>query len=165
MPKRKEGDTINGIEIPEEDEMGIHSKSQAQKERVKESRVGRKKNEQKAEGQFLRTHVGDDYGQRVETEENGSQSNGGQTSNPNKNNTALQSRKKSKLPTIAISTLIVAALASVAFSIYFDVLAMGIAVAACCLVVATIIYCCRPENSVENDKVEEVEPDVRQALT
>ncbi|WCR54501.1 MAG: hypothetical protein PG981_001523 [Wolbachia endosymbiont of Ctenocephalides orientis wCori] len=160
LPKRKESHTINGIETPEEGEIGTRSKSQAQKERVKESRVGQKKNKQKAEGQFLRKHVGDDYGQQVETEENGSQSNGGQTSNLNKNNTALQSRKKSKLPTIAISTLIVAALASVAFSIYFDVLAMGVAVAACCLVVATIIYCCRLKSSVESDKVEKVEPDV-----
>ncbi|WP_168464764.1 TomO hydrophobic C-terminal domain-containing protein [Wolbachia endosymbiont of Ctenocephalides felis wCfeT] len=165
MPKRKESNTINGIETPEEDEMGTRSKSQAQKERVKESRVEQKKNEQKAEEQFLRTYIGDDYGQRVEIEENGFQGNVGQTSNPNKNNTALQSRKESKLPTIAISTLIVAALASVAFSIYFDVLAVGIAVAACCLVVATLIYCCRPKSSVENYKVEKVEPNVRQALT
>ncbi len=33
-------------------------------------------------------------------------------------------------------------------------LAVGIAVGACCLVAAAIIYCCRPKSSIENNKVE-----------
>ncbi|WP_353284711.1 hypothetical protein [Wolbachia endosymbiont (group A) of Lasioglossum fulvicorne] len=65
-------------------------------------------------------------------------------------NDSPQNTKKSTLSTIVVSTLVVAAVASIAIFVYLEMLAVGIAVGACCLVAAAVIYCCRPKSSVEN---------------
>lgn len=69
-------------------------------------------------------------------------------------NDSPQNIKKSTLSTIVVSTLVVAAVASIAIFVYLEMLAVGIAVGACCLVAAAIIYCCTPKSQVENSEVE-----------
>ncbi|WP_174515901.1 host RNA manipulator TomO [Wolbachia endosymbiont of Cardiocondyla obscurior] len=69
-------------------------------------------------------------------------------------NDSPQNIKKSTLSTIVVSTLVVAAVASIAISVYLEMLAVGIAVGACCLVAAAVIYCCTPKSQVENSEVE-----------
>ncbi|WP_265029896.1 host RNA manipulator TomO [Wolbachia endosymbiont (group A) of Philonthus cognatus] len=69
-------------------------------------------------------------------------------------NDSPQNIKKSTLSTIVVSTLVVAAVASIAISVYLEMLAVGIAVGACCLVAAAVIYCCTPKSQVENNKVD-----------
>ncbi len=69
-------------------------------------------------------------------------------------NDSPQNIKKSTLSTIVVSTLVVAAVASIAIFVYLEMLAVGIAVGACCLVAAAIIYYCTPKSQVENNKVE-----------
>ncbi|WP_250295699.1 TomO hydrophobic C-terminal domain-containing protein [Wolbachia endosymbiont of Oedothorax gibbosus] len=63
-----------------------------------------------------------------------------------------KSSQKNKLPVIAAFTLAIAGIVSgVAIAVYLEMLAVGIAVGACCLVAAAIIYCCSgPSNSLEN---------------
>ncbi|WP_265043617.1 TomO hydrophobic C-terminal domain-containing protein [Wolbachia endosymbiont (group A) of Scambus nigricans] len=56
-------------------------------------------------------------------------------------NDSPQNIKKSTLSTIVVSTLVVAAVALIAISVYLEMLAVGIAVGACCLVAAAVIYC------------------------
>ncbi|WP_425384878.1 host RNA manipulator TomO [Wolbachia endosymbiont (group A) of Sturmia bella] len=69
--------------------------------------------------------------------------------------TATQNTQKSKWPTIATWTLAVSGVVSgVAIAVYLEMLAAGIAVGACCLVAAAIIYCCTPKSQVENNKVD-----------
>ncbi|BEP30692.1 MAG: hypothetical protein WBIAU1_01700 [Wolbachia endosymbiont of Drosophila biauraria] len=69
--------------------------------------------------------------------------------------TTTQNTQKSKRPTIATWTLVVAGVVSgVAIAVYLKMLAAGIAVGACCLVAAAIIYCCTPKSQVENSKVD-----------
>ncbi|WP_458695089.1 host RNA manipulator TomO [Wolbachia endosymbiont of Drosophila pseudotakahashii] len=69
-------------------------------------------------------------------------------------NDSPQNIKKSTLSTIVVSTLVVAAVASIAIFVYLEMLAVGIAVGACCLVAAAIIYYCTPKSQVENNEVE-----------
>ncbi|WP_264736263.1 TomO hydrophobic C-terminal domain-containing protein [Wolbachia endosymbiont (group A) of Rhinocyllus conicus] len=70
-----------------------------------------------------------------------------------------QSTKSSKLPVIAASALALAGVASgAAIVVCLEMLAVGIAVGACCLVAAVIIYCCnRPSSSLEGGNVEPVD--------
>ncbi|WP_264705823.1 TomO hydrophobic C-terminal domain-containing protein [Wolbachia endosymbiont (group A) of Ancistrocerus nigricornis] len=69
--------------------------------------------------------------------------------------TATQNTQKSKCPTIATWTLAVSGVVSgVAIAVYLEMLAAGIAVGACCLVAAPVIYCCTPKSQVENNKVD-----------
>ncbi|XPQ38773.1 hypothetical protein ACJZL1_05130 [Wolbachia endosymbiont of Rhagoletis indifferens] len=87
-------------------------------------------------------------------EQNGIPTNSKQSTNPNNGS---QNIKSSKLPVIAASALAVAGVVSgVAIAVYLEMLAAGIAVGACCLVAAAVIYCCTPKNSVENSNVETV---------
>ncbi|WP_264377821.1 host RNA manipulator TomO [Wolbachia endosymbiont (group B) of Philonthus cognatus] len=84
------------------------------------------------------------------------QGNSKQPSYPNKNNPAPQDAK-SKLPVIAASMLAITGVATgIAIAVYLEMLAVGIAVGACCLVAATIVYChSRPSSSLENSNVQE----------
>lgn len=67
-----------------------------------------------------------------------------------------RSEKKSKLPIIAASTLAVAGVAlGIAIAVHLEMLVVGIAVGACCLVAAAIIYYCNePSKSLENINVQ-----------
>ncbi|WP_353283124.1 hypothetical protein [Wolbachia endosymbiont (group A) of Pogonocherus hispidulus] len=68
-----------------------------------------------------------------------------------------QNTKSSKLPVVAASALALAGVASgVAIVVCLEMLAVGIAVGACCLVAAAVIYCYTPKSSVENSNVETV---------
>lgn len=57
---------------------------------------------------------------------------------------------------LVISALVVAGIVSgIATEVYSGMLAVGIAVGACCLVAAAIIYCCnQPSKSLENSNAE-----------
>lgn len=81
---------------------------------------------------------------------NNVQGNSKQPSYPDKNNPAPQNAK-SKLPVIAAAMLAITGVATgIAIAVYLKMLMVGIAVGACCLVAATIIYYCnRPSNLVE----------------
>lgn len=58
---------------------------------------------------------------------------------------------------VAASALALAGVASgVAIAVCLEMLAVGIAVEACCLVAAAVIYCCTHESSDENSNVETV---------
>lgn len=86
---------------------------------------------------------------------NDTQTNGGLPNNSGKNNAIPQNTKSSKLPVIAASALAIAGIISgVAVAVYLEMLAVGIAVGACCLVAAAVIYCCTPKSQVENNKVD-----------
>ncbi|WP_264328645.1 lipase family protein [Wolbachia endosymbiont (group A) of Andrena hattorfiana] len=62
--------------------------------------------------------------------------------------------KSSKLPVIAASALALAGVASgAAIVVCLEMLAVEIAVGACCLVAAAVIYCCTPKSSVESKNV------------
>ncbi len=89
---------------------------------------------------------------------NDTQTNGKLPNNPgNGSITAAQNTQKSKWPTVATWTLAVAGVVSgVAITVYLEMLAAGIAVGACCLVAAPVIYYCTPKSSVENSNVETV---------
>ncbi|MBA8757360.1 MULTISPECIES: ankyrin repeat domain-containing protein [Wolbachia] len=69
---------------------------------------------------------------------------------------ALQNKKKSKLPIVVASVLAVAGIISgIAIAVHLEMLAVGIAVGACCLVAAAIIYCCNePSKSLEDSNVQ-----------
>lgn len=90
---------------------------------------------------------------------------GKQPSDPDKNNTAPQSTKSSKGPTVATWVFTVAGILAGAaapaayFAFSVSLLTTGIiaGVGVCCLVAASIIYCCnRPSNSLEGSNVEPV---------
>ncbi|MDG7055324.1 MAG: lipase family protein [Wolbachia endosymbiont of Menacanthus eurysternus] len=73
------------------------------------------------------------------------------------NNTTPPNTKSSNLHIIAASVLAIAGVAlGVAIAVHLEMLAVGIAVGACCLVAAAVIYYCAPKSSVENSKVEKV---------
>lgn len=58
---------------------------------------------------------------------------------------------------VAASALAIAGIVSgVAVAVYLEMLAIGIAVAACCLIAATVTYCCRPKSLVEDNQVKKV---------
>ncbi|WP_353283601.1 lipase family protein [Wolbachia endosymbiont (group A) of Pogonocherus hispidulus] len=63
---------------------------------------------------------------------------------------------KSKLPVIAASMLAITGVATgIAIAVYLEMLMVGIAVGACCLVAAAIIYYCnKPLNSLEGSSVD-----------
>lgn len=86
---------------------------------------------------------------------NNVQGNSKQPSYPGKNNPAPQNAK-SKLPVIAASMLAITGVATgIAIAVYLEMLMVGIAVGACCLVAAAIIYYCnRPSNLLEGSNVE-----------
>ncbi|GFR26154.1 lipase_3 domain-containing protein [Trichonephila clavata] len=81
---------------------------------------------------------------------NNVQGNSKQPSYPDKNNPAPQNAK-SKLPVVAAAMLAITGVATgIAIAVYLEMLMVGIAVGACCLIAATIIYYCnRPSNLVE----------------
>ncbi|UVW84268.1 lipase family protein [Wolbachia endosymbiont of Aedes albopictus] len=77
----------------------------------------------------------------------------------NKEDSTLKSSnstKSSKLPIVAASALAVTGIAAgIAIAVYLEMLAVGVAVGACCLVAAVIIYCCnRPSSSFKGSNVE-----------
>ncbi|WP_265041421.1 TomO hydrophobic C-terminal domain-containing protein [Wolbachia endosymbiont (group B) of Melanostoma mellinum] len=87
------------------------------------------------------------------------QTNGIQNNNQqpgNLNNDASRSKEKNKRPTVCAFTLAIAGIISgIAIAVYSGMLAVGIAVGACCLVAAAIIYCCSgPSNSLEKSSAE-----------
>ncbi|MDR0288703.1 MAG: hypothetical protein LBH78_01430 [Rickettsiales bacterium] len=52
---------------------------------------------------------------------------------------------------------------ALAIAVYLEMLAVGIADGACCLVTAAIIYCCsKPSNSLENSNVKGFPKDLQQ---
>ncbi|WP_264684906.1 ankyrin repeat domain-containing protein [Wolbachia endosymbiont (group B) of Nymphalis c-album] len=58
---------------------------------------------------------------------------------------------------VAASALAIAGIVSgVAVAVYLEMLAVGIAVAACCLIAATVTYCCRPKSLIENGEPAEI---------
>lgn len=58
---------------------------------------------------------------------------------------------------VAASALAIAGIVSgVAVAVYLEMLAIGIAVAVCCLIAATITYCYRPKSLVEDNQVKKV---------
>ncbi|MDE5057386.1 ankyrin repeat domain-containing protein [Wolbachia endosymbiont of Drosophila bocki] len=67
-----------------------------------------------------------------------------------------RSEKRSKLPGVAASALAIAGVAlGVAIAVHLEMLAVGIAVGACCLVAAAIIYYCNePSKSLKNSNVQ-----------
>lgn len=70
---------------------------------------------------------------------------------PSNSNNASQNTKRY---VVAAATLAIAGIASgVAVAVYLEMLAVGIAVAACCLIAATAMYCCRPKNALEDNEV------------
>ena len=83
----------------------------------------------------------------------GIQNNNIQPSNPSD---AAPQNAKSKLPVIAASTLAITGVATgIAIAVYLEMLAVGIAVGACCLVVAAIIYYCnKPSESLKDISAE-----------
>ncbi|WP_341822334.1 hypothetical protein [Wolbachia endosymbiont (group A) of Clivina fossor] len=62
------------------------------------------------------------------------------------------------MPIIAPSALVIVGIISgIAIAVYLEMLAVGIAVGACCLVIAAIIYYCnKPSKSLENVNAEAV---------
>ncbi|WP_041581321.1 MULTISPECIES: TomO hydrophobic C-terminal domain-containing protein [unclassified Wolbachia] len=59
---------------------------------------------------------------------------------------------------VAASALAITGIAlGAAVAVYLEMLAIGIAVAVCCLIAATITYCYRPKSSVEDNEVEKVD--------
>ncbi|WP_264684979.1 MULTISPECIES: TomO hydrophobic C-terminal domain-containing protein [unclassified Wolbachia] len=89
------------------------------------------------------------------------QTNGIQNNNQqpgNLNNDASRSKEKNKRPTVCAFTLAIAGIISgIAIAVYLEMLAVGVAVGACCLVVAAIIhYCNKPLKSLENSNDEAV---------
>ncbi|WP_224721408.1 ankyrin repeat domain-containing protein [Candidatus Wolbachia massiliensis] len=82
-----------------------------------------------------------------------------QPSTPGKNDSAPQNTKGSNLYIIAASVLAIAGVAlGIAIAVHLEMLAVGIAVGACCLIAAAAIYYCAPQSSVEGSKVEGVVP-------
>lgn len=58
---------------------------------------------------------------------------------------------------VAASALAIAGIVSgVAVAVYLEMLAIGIAVAVCCLIAATVTYCRRPKSLVEDNQVKKV---------
>ncbi|WP_143689006.1 TomO hydrophobic C-terminal domain-containing protein [Wolbachia endosymbiont of Nilaparvata lugens] len=86
------------------------------------------------------------------------QGNSKQSSDPNQNNPALQNMKRSKLPVIAASVIIIPGVAlGVAIAVHLEMLAVGIAVGVCCLVVAGIAYRLnRPVSAFEGNNIQEL---------
>ncbi|MGL9717173.1 MAG: host RNA manipulator TomO [Wolbachia sp.] len=73
---------------------------------------------------------------------------------------APQSTKGSKKPVIAVSALAIAGVVlGVAIAVHLEMLAVGIAVGACCLIAAAVMYYCTPKSLVENSEAEKVVPD------
>ncbi|QDW08197.1 ankyrin repeat domain-containing protein [Wolbachia pipientis] len=59
---------------------------------------------------------------------------------------------------VAASALAITGIAlGVAVAVYLEMLAIGVAVAACCLIAATITYCYRPKSLVEDNEVKKVD--------
>ncbi len=85
------------------------------------------------------------------------QGNSKQPGYPNKNNPNPQDAK-SKLPVIAASMLAITGVATgIAVAVYLEMLAVGITVGTCCLVIASIIYYRnKPSKSLENSNAEAV---------
>ncbi len=75
---------------------------------------------------------------------------------PGKLQPSKPSEKRSKLPIVTASALAIAGVVSgIAIAVYLEMLAVGIAVGACCLVAAAIIYYCnRPSSSLGNSNVQ-----------
>lgn len=58
---------------------------------------------------------------------------------------------------VAASALAITGIAlGAAVAVYLEMLAIGIAVAVCCLIAATITYCYRPKSLVEDNQVKKV---------
>ncbi|WP_343289319.1 hypothetical protein [Wolbachia endosymbiont of Encarsia formosa] len=77
-----------------------------------------------------------------------------QSSESNQKTTTLDTKKY----VVAASALAITGIAlGVAVAVYLEMLAIGIAVAACCLIAATITYCYRPKSLVEDNEVKKVD--------
>lgn len=76
-----------------------------------------------------------------------------QSSESNQKTTTLDTKKY----IVAASALAITGIAlGVAVAVYLEMLAIGVAVAACCLIAATIMYCYRPKSLVEDNQVKKV---------
>ncbi|MFT4313575.1 MAG: hypothetical protein AB3P11_00355 [Wolbachia pipientis] len=76
-----------------------------------------------------------------------------QSSESNQKTTTLDTKKY----IVAASALAITGIAlGVAVAVYLEMLAIGVAVAACCLIAATITYCYRPKSLVEDNQVKKV---------
>ncbi|WP_395463047.1 hypothetical protein [Wolbachia endosymbiont of Cantharis cryptica] len=94
-----------------------------------------------------------------------------QASNTQNNNIqpsddASQNEKRSKLPIVAASALAIAGVAlGITIAVYLEMLAVGVAVGACCLVAAAIVYYCNePSKSLKDSKVQGVSEKVPQPI-
>ncbi|WP_264719855.1 TomO hydrophobic C-terminal domain-containing protein [Wolbachia endosymbiont (group B) of Eucosma cana] len=77
-----------------------------------------------------------------------------QGSKSNQKTTVSQNTKKY---VVAASALAITGIAlGAAVAVYLEMLAIGIAVAVCCLIAATITYCYRPKSLVEDNQVKKV---------
>lgn len=92
--------------------------------------------------------------------------NNTQSSNLGENNVVPQNEKRSKLSIVVASTLAVAGIISgMAIAVYLEMLAVGVAVGACCLVAAAIVYYCNePSKSLKDSKVAGVSEKVPQPI-
>ncbi|WP_264336299.1 MULTISPECIES: TomO hydrophobic C-terminal domain-containing protein [unclassified Wolbachia] len=78
-----------------------------------------------------------------------------QSSKSNQKTTVPQNTKKY---VVAASALAITGIAlGAAVAVYLEMLAIGVAVAACCLIAATITYCYRPKSLVEDNEVKKVD--------
>jgi ankyrin repeat protein len=68
----------------------------------------------------------------------------------NSNNASLNTKR---YVTAAATLAIAGIISGVAVAVYLEMLAVGIAVGACCLVAAAVIYSCTPKSSVESKNV------------
>uniref|UniRef100_A0A3B0JF35 Uncharacterized protein n=1 Tax=Wolbachia endosymbiont of Aleurodicus floccissimus TaxID=2152762 RepID=A0A3B0JF35_9RICK len=75
-----------------------------------------------------------------------------------KNNQKTTVPQNTKKYIVAASALAITGIAlGVAVAVYLEMLAIGVAVAACCLIAATITYCYRPKSLVEDNEVKKVQ--------
>ncbi|MGX9891863.1 TomO hydrophobic C-terminal domain-containing protein [Wolbachia endosymbiont of Protocalliphora sialia] len=75
-----------------------------------------------------------------------------------KNNQKTTVPQNTKKYIVAASALAITGIAlGVAVAVYLEMLAIGVAVAACCLIAATITYCYRPKSLVEDNEVKKVD--------
>ncbi|MGL9725235.1 MAG: TomO hydrophobic C-terminal domain-containing protein [Wolbachia sp.] len=76
---------------------------------------------------------------------------------------ASKSPQSTRRYVIAAVIAIAGIVSRVAVAVYLKMLVIGIAVAAYCLIAATVTYCYRPKSLVEDNEVEKV--DVTQKIT
>ncbi|WP_374698654.1 hypothetical protein [Wolbachia endosymbiont (group B) of Limnophora tigrina] len=88
----------------------------------------------------------------IPEQEDDTQTNGKLPNNPG--NGSITATQNTKRYVVAASALAIAGIIlGVAVAVYLEMLAVGIAVGACCLVADAVIYCCTPKSSVESKNV------------